>query len=92
LPSWLRTPPIPRLEALQSTSNNLEKFGSIRVGASVIFCLRSSKLFWASFVYLNIPPLRHFVMGAIMVLQVIKNLEILSRSLLETTAFKAHLP
>jgi hypothetical protein len=69
LPSLLRTPPNSKLEASQSTSNTLEKSGSIRIGASVTFCLRSSKLFWASSVHLNVPPLRHFVMGAIMVLK-----------------------
>ena len=68
LPSWLRPPPIPRLEESQTTSNILQKSGSIRISTSVTFYLRSSKLFRASFVHLNVPPLRHFVMGAVMVL------------------------
>jgi hypothetical protein len=36
LPSWLRTPPIPKLEASPSTSNTLEKSGSIRIGAFIL--------------------------------------------------------
>ena len=44
LPFWLIKAPIPTLDASQSTSNTLLKFGSIKTGTMVIFLLIRLKL------------------------------------------------